>query len=102
MKINILEEFLKLEHPLPKETVELICRSFFKYLKYKIDDNNFHNIRVKHFGVFTIYPGRAKLLIRNKQKEFEKGNITREELQEFIEKANFYIKNNSTNNDYNE
>ena len=101
--LDTLEEFLKTyEHPdISKEEVEKICKSVFSFVKHKIDDEEYDTIRLKYFGVFLIYPGKIKGLIKDYHRKFLNKYIGKEKYRKIrikLEKLNLILKkrNNET------
>lgn len=77
MKLNnqdLLEEFYQeIEEDFPNvsfEQVKEICFGPWRFLKDEMESGNLASVRLKYFGTFQVYPGRAKNMLYNLDKRY--------------------------------
>ena len=94
---ELIEEFYEREkHKYPGVSFEKFKESIigsWKYLKNQMEGRDYPTIRLKYFGTFTVFPGKAKAMLEETDKRFAAGGITEEEHREYKEALNNYIKN---------
>lgn len=90
--------YVSKKHPsVSKQTTDEICRVMFKLLKQEMENGTLRTIRIKYFGMFTVFRGRA-IGVKNKtSKVLKKGKVD----QAYMDNVN-YIVDNYLNKFYNE
>lgn len=91
IKLKALDEFIK-EYKNDKfsdKEIEIIIKNVFNFVKKEMSDGEFNEIRLKYFGVFKVFPGRLKALIKKKKWQYEKGY---KEKEEFLTLENHLLK----------
>jgi len=90
---ELIEEFYELnkdKYPgLSLEQFKEICHAPWRYMKHEIESGELSEIRLKYFGVFRVYPGRAEKMLENLKTRFSKQQIEPKEyfrLKEMLEK----------------
>ena len=67
--------FLSTKYNLDSDIIEKVIRSQFRFVKDTMEQGELQSVRLTHFGVFGIKPGRMKYLlddgyeIKHKQKK---------------------------------
>lgn len=65
--------------------VDNICRANFRMVKKEFESGSLRNIRLRYFGVFTVYRGRAKGLLSKTENMLTDGKITTE-IRDYIKR----------------
>lgn len=93
---ELFEEFYQQErnkYPgLPKDQFKIICTSPWEFLKQEIKSGALNTIRFKYFGVFQVYPGRAKAQLKKLDRLLEEGQMTEKRHKEVKVMLNRYLK----------
>ena len=70
-----------------------ICQNPWRYTKREMESGELPTIRLKYFGTFQVYQGRAKNMLENLKKRFKMHKIDpkqyfklKEMLEKFLEK----------------
>lgn len=64
------------EYPeLTMEECKEICHSPWKYLKVQIESGDLPEVRLKYFGTFQVYEGRARNMLFNLKERFRAKNV---------------------------
>lgn len=99
MKIDNMElmsefyEEIKEEYPdLSFDQLKDILFGPWRYLREQIESGFFPEVRFEYFGVFKVYPGRAKHLLTNLEERKNKGLITQEFYDKYRKLLINYIK----------
>lgn len=94
---ELIEEFYnkkKEEYPnLSLEQMKDICFGPWKFLKDEMESGELPTVRLKYFGTFQVYKGRAEFMLRNLKERFEANKITEKQyfkLKKMLEK---FLKN---------
>lgn len=74
-----------------------VCKSPFRLIKSEMKNKTLRDIRVKYLGVFCVFPGRAKGILRQTKKLFEQGKLTKEFYEDVLLITNKYLKNHEAN-----
>lgn len=85
---------IKSQYPhLSFNQVKSIVDGPWEYLKQVMKEGTLCDVRLKYFGVFTVYPGRAEGVLRDMKKTLDKGLVgeeyyihTEEKVKNFLEK----------------
>lgn len=91
---DLIDEFhLKVKDKFPnisrKQSSE-ICHGPWRYLKNEMENGDLDNMRLKYFGTFQVYPGRAKIMLEKLEERLatigqEEYNRLKKILTKFIE-----------------
>lgn len=99
MKIDNMElmsEFYKeIKEDYPEISFDQLKDILFgpwRFLREQIESGFFPEVRFEYFGVFKVYPGRAKHLLNNLKERREKDLITQEFYEVYEELLTKYIK----------
>lgn len=91
--IKLQEEFyqqIREDYPdLTLEQVKDICNSPWLFLKRKMESGDLPTMRLKYFGTFQVYQGRAKNMLNSLNKRFKDNTIDHKQyfkLKKMIEK----------------
>lgn len=80
--IELMEEFheeLKETYPdIHFDQLKDVLFGPWRYLREQMETGFFPDVRFEYFGVFKVYPGRAKHLLNNLEERLDKGLITPE------------------------
>lgn len=81
------------------EQTKEICNGPWKFLKAEMESGNLNEVRMKYFGVFRVYPGRAKEMLFKLKDRFKYHKVAKDEyfriktmLEKFIERNEKEIK----------
>lgn len=70
-------EKIKENYPdLSFDELKKIVSAPFSFLKQEMASPELPTIRLKYFGTFVVYEGRAKYILERTEESFRKGNIT--------------------------
>lgn len=82
MKLNnqdLMSEFherVKDEFDLDYEQTKDICFGPWRFLKEQVESGKLTTVRLKYFGKFTVYPGRARNMLIDIKAKSEAGRTT--------------------------
>lgn len=86
--MDIITKFIEVKGEklsIPKEDIEKIIVTLFKFLKGKINDpSDFREIRIKYFGSFQIFRGALKGVINKEVSQYKKGYRKEEEHEKLM------------------
>lgn len=92
---ELLEEFysiIKEQYPdLNFEQVKEICFSPWLFVKEVMESGSLEGIRLKYFGTFQVYPGRAKAMLKRNEEKFNKGHIKEKRYLQIKEMITNYL-----------
>ena len=98
MKLNnqdLLEEFYQeIKEDFPEvsfEQVKEICFGPWRFLKDEMESGNLSSVRLKYFGTFQVYPGRAKNMLYNLDKRFKANLIDEKQYLHYKEMIQDYL-----------
>ena len=99
------EELLKEFHALKqlefpgidiKQAKEIVDTPW-RYLKQLMEGGDLLGMRMKYFGTFRVYLGRAKHMLEHNKERFKLNKISKEEFYRIKNMLEKYIKNEETN-----
>lgn len=94
--LELMEEFyseIKEDYPdLDFETLKEVCFGPWRFVKDEMESGNLNGVRLKYFGVFQVYPGRARNMLHNNRKNFEKGILDKKKFEKLESMLTNYIK----------
>lgn len=82
---------------LSEEELRLAVTTPFNMIRQDMEDLNLSTCRLKYFGTFVVYPGKAKKGLEMLERALEKGSVTEEEYKKIKDKLEEYVKNESHN-----
>ena len=95
---EIIEEFFeehKEEYPtLTIEQFKEICHAPWRFMKKEIEGGELPEIRLKYFGIFQVYPGRAKNMLSNLKTKFSNQQIVPAQYFKYKEMIEKFLKKN--------
>lgn len=95
LSADLLEEFYigqkELYPDLTLEDFKKICFAPWEMLKHEIETGSLEEVRLKYFGVFKIYKGRAKSMLKITEDNYKKNYITKERYERLTEKLKDFI-----------
>jgi len=66
------------DSPITRDQMKDIVYHQFENVKKEITSGSLCTIRLKYFGIFVVYFGRAKAILNRTAEHYEKGTITKE------------------------
>lgn len=99
---ELLDEFhkkMRLEFPgIDIKQAKEIVDGPWKFLKVLMENGEFLVVRLKYFGTFQVYLGRAKHMLENNKERFKLNKIKKEEYFRIKNMLEKYIKDAEENN----
>lgn len=84
---DYIDEFYeKMKHEYPhisRKGFDDICRTNFRMLKTEMQNGSLRTVRLRYFGTFRVYRGRAIGLLNKTEKMFKDGKIS-EDIRDYI------------------
>lgn len=72
----MIEEFHKKSNfDISLERLKEVCRYPWKYLKNNIESGELTAVRFKYIGIFQVYLGRARYMLKKLEKDYNLGKI---------------------------
>lgn len=72
---QLIEEYynrIKDKYPdLTLADVKAMCIGPFSYVRKEMESGNLHNVRLKYFGTFLVYPNRARIMLERMKIAFK-------------------------------
>jgi len=99
---ELIEEFYnkkREEYPnLSLEQMKDICFSPWKFLKDEMESGELPTVRLKYFGTFQVYKGRAEFMLRNLKERFEENKVTKKQYLKLTNMLKKFLKSKQNEN----
>lgn len=93
---QLIEEFYEQEkHKYPGVSLEQfkeICFGPWRFLKHEMESGELPEVRLKYFGTFQVYTGRAKNMLHNLKKRFQFHKIDPNDYNRLTSMLNKFLK----------
>ena len=76
-----------------REEMQLICHTPWAFLKQQMESGELPLVRMKFFGTFQVYKGKAKLELSKLESKLEKKSLTLDRYNEIKTMLNKFIEN---------
>lgn len=91
--ISEFHESIKESYPdLSYEQLKEVVFGPWRYLRDEMESGTFEPVRFRYFGVFQVYPNRAKNILKNLEDKYSKGIIDENTYLKGLEITNNNIK----------
>ena len=84
------------DSPITREQMKDVVYHKFENVKKEMASGTLNSIRLKYFGIFVVYIGRAKAILNRTEKHFNKGTITKQLYDKRVSMIKTYL--NDTEN----
>lgn len=92
---QLLEEFystIKDDYPhVNFEQLKDICFGPWRFLKQEMESGLLPTVRFKYFGIFTVFPGRAKNMLYHLEEKIKTEKITEDQYLKYKEMIENYL-----------
>lgn len=99
---ELIEEFYNQEkHKYPDMTLEQfkeVCFGPWRFLKHEMESGELPEVRLKYFGTFQVYQGRAKHMLENLKKRFKFHKIDPVQYHKLKDMLEKYLHGSKSNN----
>jgi hypothetical protein len=75
------------------EQFKEICFGPWRFLKHEMESGRLPEVRLKYFGTFQVYKGRAKNMLINLEKRYVEGKVKEREYLRLKEMITKYLNN---------